>query len=186
MTFTEKVSKIQAELKAPKRPSTLISCRSCQKEMHIRNDYIKKHSGFCMSCQKKNNSNALKHGDYKKRIYKIWQGLFQRRYKHTVEVCNKWHDYTAFKEWALSHGYDESMTIDRIDNNLGYSPDNCQWIPLAENAGKDKRIFSIDDKRFHFANRKKLKMTQRDYAAMNGVSRNTIQRLEKELKRCEP
>ena len=39
-----------------------------------------------------------------------------------------------FFEWSLSHGYNENLTIDRLDSNKGYSPDNCQWITASENS----------------------------------------------------
>lgn len=50
-----------------------------------------------------------------------------------ITVCDEWvNDYPAFKKWALENGYEEGLSIDRIDNNLGYSPDNCRWVPKEE------------------------------------------------------
>ena len=53
-----------------------------------------------------------------------------------IEVCEEWDNglegYKKFKEWALSNGYDGVNTLDRIDNNKGYAPDNCRWVTDAE------------------------------------------------------
>ena len=51
-----------------------------------------------------------------------------------IAVCDEWRNsYLAFKEWAMSHGYDDTLTIDRIDSNGNYEPNNCQW------AGQSKK-----------------------------------------------
>jgi hypothetical protein len=182
MNIYEKLSNIQNELKAPKG-YTEIKCNKCGKVMNIRNDYVKKHLGICMSCQKKNNSMAKKHGDYKTRLYKIWIGLKHRRkYKYQPSVCKEWQEYENFKKWALENGYEEDLTIDRIDNKKDYIPSNCQWITLQENSGKDKRLFTKEQKIEFYKKRKDLKITQIEMAKLLNVSRNTIQRLEKEVK----
>lgn len=49
-----------------------------------------------------------------------------------IDVCEEWRDYTKFREWSLSNGYKEGLSLDRKDNSLGYSPDNCRWIELKE------------------------------------------------------
>lgn len=79
--------------------------------MKIRNDYLSKHSGTCMSCQKIGNTNARKHGKYNTRLYRIWTGLKFRRYKYKPVVCKEWEEYETFKEWANSSGYSKELTI---------------------------------------------------------------------------
>lgn len=85
------------------------------------------------------------------RLYKIWENMKQRCYNphhqaynryggRGITICNEWKtNYQAFKEWALSHGYDVHLTIDRIDNDKGYCPDNCRWITIQEQQ-KNRRI----------------------------------------------
>lgn len=80
-----------------------------------------------------------KHNMCKTRLYKIWANMKSRcndpnavGYEYYggrgIVVCEDWQDFTNFKDWALSHGYDENLTIDRINVNLNYNPDNCQWV----------------------------------------------------------
>ena len=84
-----------------------------------------------------------KHGDSKTRLYRIWKGMIARcKYPSTrsyqwygakgVSVCKEWEDYTTFKDWALTNGYDDSLSIDRIDPYGNYEPHNCKWATRTE------------------------------------------------------
>lgn len=48
-----------------------------------------------------------------------------------ITVCNEWHDYLTFKEWSLANGYDESLSLDRINVDGNYEPDNCRWTTFS-------------------------------------------------------
>ena len=83
------------------------------------------------------------HGMSKTRLYREWAGIIYRctnpkcsswdRYGAVgVTFCKEWRHFEPFMEWALSHGYADDLTIDRIDASKDYSPDNCRWVTVRE------------------------------------------------------
>lgn len=53
-----------------------------------------------------------------------------------IKVCNDWQTFIPFRDWALTNGYIEGLSIDRIDSNSNYEPQNCRWLTRAENSSR--------------------------------------------------
>ena len=51
-------------------------------------------------------------------------------YDRGIRVCDEWKRFEPFQDWALANGYADNLTLDRINVNAGYSPDNCRWVTI--------------------------------------------------------
>ena len=102
-----------------------------------------------------------RHGMYGTRLYHIWNGLSGRCLNPNnkdyanyggrgITVCDKWRKPENFFEWAIHNGYNADLTLDRIDVNKGYSPENCRWITGAEQQRnrRNNRIIELNGE-FH-------------------------------------
>lgn len=92
---------------------------------------------------------AKSHGCVPKKLYQCWRNMLNRCTNPNVgsyatyggrgiEVCQSWRSYSEFRDWAFLSGWEEGLTIDRIDNDMHYCPDNCQWITRGDNIAKSK------------------------------------------------
>ena len=64
-----------------------------------------------------------------------------------IQICDEWlNDPNSFVKWALENGYEPGLSIDRIDNDGNYKPENCRWVTLAENNQnrRSSRFFTIN------------------------------------------
>lgn len=79
-----------------------------------------------------------------------------------IKVCREWHNIEAFEKWAIENGYEAGLTLDRIDPNKDYSPDNCRWATPKEQANNRRNTLYIEGK------------TVSEWAVILGLSRSTI------------
>lgn len=129
----------QDGVSAHKKALWLCSC-DCGKFKTVIGGNLK--SGITTSCGCFNLENITKHGDHKTAFYRSWQDIHTRckspkcaEYKNYggrgISVCPEWGDYMQFKKDMLST-YQKGLTLDRIDVNGNYEPNNCKWSTVKE------------------------------------------------------
>lgn len=115
----------------------------------------------------------LKHGMAKTRLWKVWVDMRARCERESdtsysyyggrgILVCEEWHDFEAFKDWAILHGYDDELTIERKNPDGNYCPENCCWASRKEQ-NRNRRI----TKKFVYNNEEK---TIGEIAEIEGIT----------------
>lgn len=129
-----------------------------------------------------------KHGMKNSSLYTVWESMKTRCYnpKHKyyknygargIGVCEQWkNSFTAFMNWSNENGFQENLELDRIENNKGYSPDNCRYVTHEVNC-RNQRTTKLDSKRACEIRElyNDYKLSQTIIAELYCVSRSNVQ-----------
>jgi hypothetical protein len=107
------------------------------------------------------------------RLYRIWRKMRERCSNHRadsfknygargIRVCSEWDDFVAFRDWALANGYGPSLSIERRDGNLNYTPANCTWATRLEQNRNRRNVRLAPDGRPYS-----------EHATANGIGEST-------------
>lgn len=145
----------------------------CGKILDVKTDSLL--SGHTVSCGCK----KVKHGySRKERLYQTWKNMRQRcnnpnrhDYKRYggrgITVCKEWNDYSTFRNWAFANGYNDNLSIDRIDVNGNYEPSNCRWVDNIVQANNVRSNHQIEYKGTTY--------TMAEFARKLNISYSTLQ-----------
>lgn len=126
-------------------------------------------SGNTKSCgcynYEKSKLNFKKHGQSDTRLYKIWKDMNKRCYNYNsinysnyggrgIIICEDWKsNYVNFMNWSNDNGYSDDLSIDRINVNGNYEPNNCRWVDRFTqntNTRKQRKFKAIDNNGIHY------------------------------------
>lgn len=147
------------EEKGTRRRHWVCEC-DCGNTKSIRADALKNGNTLSCGCLKKeqDNMNLTKNHSHKMSdtvLYSRWTGMKDRCYNPSnpryqdyggrgIEVCEEWKfDFSSFMKWAFANGYEESLQIDRVDNDGDYEPSNCKWSNSKEQSNNRRNNINI-------------------------------------------
>lgn len=152
LTVLEKISKLGDS-------SVLYRCKcTCGNECTVYGQNLRRGDTRSCGCLKKELlvARCKTHGMSNTRIYNIWRHMIGRCYDENniayykygakgITVCSEWHVFGPFVKWAKEHGYTDDLSIDRIDNTKNYTPDNCKWSTVKEQARNKIRTIKLSN-----------------------------------------
>lgn len=138
-------------------------------------------SGSTTSCgcyqKEKASISNKKHGHTRTSLHNRWKAIKQRclnpnnpRYsdygKRGITLCEEWYSYENFEKWSLENGYEEGLSLDRIDNEKGYEPSNCRWSnDIVQNRNKRNVVWISNGK---------SKIRLREVSEITGIAYGTL------------
>ena len=162
----------------------IYKCGFCGEEFKAYTQHIT--SGNIKSCgcyMKRRVSETHKtHGKRHTRLYSIWSKLKGRVLNpkdkaytdygdRGITICEEWkNDFTSFHDWAMANGYSDELSIDRIDNNKNYCPDNCRWATRTIQS-RNQRIYKNNTSGYKGVSYNKRRGK---YQTLIGVNKNNI------------
>ncbi len=112
------------------------------------------------------------------RLYSIWKNMKKRCLNENdpnypsyggrgIKICDEWvNDFEKFKQWSLKNGYKDNLTIDRINNDGNYSPENCRWADWFRQARNTRKTIRITNN--------SVTKSIDDWCEIKGLSKNTV------------
>ncbi len=138
-----------------KNPKWICKC-DCGKNISVSSCSLKSGKTKSCGCLKKEGKKGVNktHGMSKTHIYQEWLSMRKRckesspdaktYYERGIKVCDEWQtSFEAFYNWSIQNNYNESLSLDRIDNDLGYFPDNCRWIDIKLQQGNKSNTIKV-------------------------------------------
>jgi hypothetical protein len=128
---------------------------------------------------------STRHGQSRTRLYRAWANMLDRCLRSKSEayrnyggrgisICDEWaRDFTAFRDWAFANGYNDDLTIERINVDGNYEPSNCCWIPKTAQPKNTRRVRPVicEDGRYFHTGADAARAVGRTAAAINSAVR---------------
>lgn len=159
-------------------------CRcDCGNYSVVAGDGLKSGGTKSCGCLEKENLERIgkmsKHGMSKSKLHRVWRTMKSRCYNtrnekynryggRGITVCGEWLEFEPFMQWAFENGYADGLTIERIDNDKPYCPENCRWATNKEQANNKSTS--------HFLTYNGETHTIAEWAEIVGMKRDTLKR----------
>lgn len=160
----------------PKKNKWICKC-DCGNEILVSASRLIKGDTKSCGCYRKElmREKQTTHGQRRTRLYYIYRSMIQRcadeksgQYNNYggrgIKICEEWKKFECFYDWAHKNGYADNLKIDRIDNNIGYCPENCKWSTNLEQANNQRTNLMVGD----------TGLTLTQYCRVNNVKYHTI------------
>ena len=96
-----------------------------------------------------------------------------------IIVCDEWrNNKRAFYDWSMQNGYQNHLSIDRIDNDLGYNPENCRWATMLEQCRNKRKVMSLENAK-EIKKLLSLGITHNEIARITNISHHAVSSISK-------